>query len=320
MSTLLLTRSQVESLLNPPELLAALREGFISYSQGRGERAQRARSALPGPGTATVLFPGMSPAMPAYTVKVHAKFPAQVPAIRGVLCLHAAATGQLLAIMDATHLTAVRTGLSGALAAHVLARADASSVAVIGCGVQGRHQLASLAALRPLTRVRAYDLAFPVAERFSQEMGERLGIPVEPVRSIIQAVADAHLVLMATWAKAPLLTPGMLAPGTHVTALGADEPGKVELSEGVIRCSLFFCDDRKFAAEMGALAAVGLTQEFVAAELGEVLAGAHPGRTAQEQITVYGGVGLAFQDAVCAWSAYQRAIRQSIGTVIDFLA
>ncbi len=135
MRTLLLTRSETEVLLEPAELLADLRAAFRAYSLDRGVRAQRVRSALPGPGTATVLFPGIAADIPAYTVKVHAKFPEQQPAIRGVLCLCDSQTGELLAVMDSTHLTAVRTGLCSALATDVLARRDARSVAVIGAGV-----------------------------------------------------------------------------------------------------------------------------------------------------------------------------------------
>src|SRR5207245_10959709 len=102
-----------------------------------------------GPGRS----PGVRPDCPACTAKSHAKAPAETPAIRGVLCLHDAQTGSLLAVMDSTHLTAVRTGLSGALAAHVLARPDADVVAVVGAGVQGTHHLRSLASLRPLRPV-----------------------------------------------------------------------------------------------------------------------------------------------------------------------
>ena len=137
MSTLLLTRSEIETLLDPITLLAGLRRAFVAYSTDSAGRAHRVRSQLPGPGTATVLFPGTTPGVPAYTVKVHAKFPAQSPAIRGVLCLHDVETGSLLAVMDSTHLTAVRTGLAGALAADVLANASADTAAVIGAGVQG---------------------------------------------------------------------------------------------------------------------------------------------------------------------------------------
>jgi ornithine cyclodeaminase/alanine dehydrogenase-like protein (mu-crystallin family) len=273
MPTLLIRRSDVQRLLNPADVLPRLRDGFIAYSQGALGRAKRVRSDLPGPGTATVLFPGSVPGFPLYSVKVHAKFPAQRPAIRGVLCLHSSETGELLAIMDSTLLTGIRTGLSGALAAHVLARPQAASVAVIGCGEQGRHQLTALATLRPINTVVVYDVVEEVARRYSEEMAQSLQLSIEPVGSPAQALEGADIALVATWARTPIITNSMVRPGTHVTTLGADEPSKAEVSRDLIEASKFFCDDRALACEMGALGGVGLPITAVAAELGEVLAG-----------------------------------------------
>jgi ornithine cyclodeaminase/alanine dehydrogenase-like protein (mu-crystallin family) len=320
MRTLLLTRSEVAGLLDPAALVPALRRAFVSYSANPDERARRVRSGLPGPGTAAVLFPGVVPGVPAYTVKVHAKFPDEHPTIRGVLCLHATETGELLSVMDSTHLTAVRTGLAGALGAHVLACPDADTAAVLGAGVQGTHQLRSLAALRPLRRAWAYDVVPARAAAFARAMTEELGVPVASAVSVAAAVREAGIVLAATWARKPFILPGMLAPGSHVTTLGADEPGKAEVAAQVILAALFVCDDRALAVEMGALGGVGLGPDAVGAELGDVLGGAHPGRTSPEQVTVYGGVGLAFQDAVAAWAVYEAAQARGGGREVDFLA
>jgi ornithine cyclodeaminase len=319
-NTLLLTRSDVAALLDPTALVPALRRAFIAYSADRNARARRVRSPLLGPGTATVLFPGVAPDVPAYTVKVHAKFPREQPAIRGVLCLHAVETGDLLAVMDSTHLTAVRTGLAGALAADVLARRDADTVAVVGAGVQGTQQLRSLAALRSLRQAWVYDVAPEQTTAFAYSMSEELGIPVEPATSLAAALHDAGIGLAATWSYDAFILPGMLAPGTHVTTLGPDEPGKAEVDADVIRAALFVCDDRQLAVEMGALGGVGLGADAVGAELGEVLGGTHPGRTSPVQVTVYGGVGLAFQDAVAAWAVYTAARSRGVGRETDFLA
>jgi ornithine cyclodeaminase len=301
-------------------LVPALRAAFVAYSSEPSARALRVRAALPGPGSATVLFPGVAAGMPAYTVKVHAKFPAEDPAIRGVVCLHAAATGELLAVMDSAHLTAVRTGAAGALAAHVLARADADVVAVVGAGVQGRQQLRVLAALRPIRRVLVYDEVPARAEAYAREMTGALGVAVEASSTLDDALGPAGIVLAATWSRTPFLHRGNLAPGTHVTTLGPDEPGKAEVAADVITNGLFVCDDRALAVEMGALAGVGLGAAAVGAELGELLAGRHPGRTSPHEITVYGGVGLAFQDAVAAWTVYEAARAAGRGRAIDFLA
>jgi ornithine cyclodeaminase len=320
MRTLLLTRSETAALLDPPSIVPALRDAFVAYSAGTRERARRVRARLEGPGTSTVLFPGTAPGVPAYTVKVHAKFPGEEPAIRGVLCLHAAESGALLAVMDSTHLTAVRTGLAGALAAHVLGRPGGSDVAVIGAGVQGSQQLRSLASLRPLGRARVYDVLPARSEAFARTFEGELGLPITVAASVEDAVRDADLVLSATWAREPFLRAGMLRPGSHVTTLGPDEPGKAEVAAEVIRSALFVCDDRELAVEMGALGGVGLGGEAVAAELGEVLGGLHPGRTEPAQITVFGGVGLAFQDAVAAWAIYRAAQQAKVGREVDFLA
>jgi ornithine cyclodeaminase len=317
-STLLLTRSDVEHLLDSAALIEDLRAGFVAYSASTTERALRVRATLPQGGTATVLFPGTLPGLSVYTVKVHAKFPGQTPAIRGVLCLHDLHTGVLLAVMDSTHLTAIRTGIAGALAADVLARHDAETVAVVGAGVQGTFQLRALARMRTIRRVWVYDLVPDRATTFADRMTTELDIPVRASPTASDAARHADVILAATWARTPFIEHDMLAPGAHVTTLGPDEPGKAEVSADVIRRSLFVCDDRDLAVELGALRGVGLGAEAVGAELGDVLAGRHPGRESSEQITVYGGVGLAFQDAVAACHVYEKA-RKSSGRRIDFL-
>jgi len=319
--TILLTRTDVEHMLDATALVEEMRAGFVAYSATRGERALRARSTLPqAAGTATVLFPGTLPGLSMYTVKVHAKFPGQTPSIRGVLCLHDMQTGALLAVMDSTYLTAMRTGVAGALAADVLARRDADVVAVVGAGVQGTFQLRALARMRPIRQVWVHDLVHESAVAFASRMTSELDIPVHASNSISEAVRRAGVILTATWAKTPFIEHGMLSPGTHVTTLGPDEPGKAEVSADVIRTSLIVCDDRDLAVELGALRGVGLGPEAVGAELGEVLAGRHKGRESSQQITVYGGVGLAFQDAIAACQVYEKAKDLQVGRKLDFLA
>lgn len=176
MKTILLTRSEVEPLLHLPALLPQMRQAFQAYSLTRSIAAQRVRSPLPGhsASTAMLLFPGLLPDIPAYTVKVHAKFPTRRPAITGVLLLHELQTGDLLALMDSTTITAVRTGLAGAVAADVLARPNASRVALIGAGVQGRWQLRALSLVRQLSQVLIYDIVAERAETFACAMEEVL--------------------------------------------------------------------------------------------------------------------------------------------------
>jgi ornithine cyclodeaminase/alanine dehydrogenase-like protein (mu-crystallin family) len=261
------------------ELTAALR---APISPG-----QRVRVPVTADVTAMILVPGLAPDIPAYTVKVHAKNPRRSPAITGVICLHDLASGDLLALIDSAGLTALRTGLGGALGAHVLARPEARTVTVIGAGAQGRTQLEALAALRPIDSVQVRDTN-PVAERKFVAWAEELGI---------DAGGAGEIVLMATWSREPVLH--QVAPGTHVTSLGADEPGKAELAPKLLNEALVVVDDPELA--------------HVAADttIGAVLRGEHPGRTRADQVTVYSPAGLPMQDLVIAWHVYRNACRKS---------
>ncbi|WPB77949.1 ornithine cyclodeaminase family protein [Archangium violaceum] len=320
MSTLLLARSDVVRHMEALTLLSEMREAFRADAEHRTAEPQRARAPLHDKGSALVVFPGTLPGIPAYTVKVHAKFPGRSPAIQGVVQLHDLETGALLAMLDSGHLTALRTGVVGALAADVLARQDASRVALIGAGAQASMQLKSLRLVRSLNHVRVFDVDTARAVEFSTRMYHALNLPVRPAMSVEEAVEDADIVITTTPSREPFLFPGMLRGGAHVTALGADEPGKAELSAGLLRQSTFFCDHRALNVAMGAPAGVGLGEDIIHAELGEVLAGGKSGRTDAGQVTLFGSVGLPFQDLVAAWHVYQGARHDDSVRRVDFSA
>ncbi|MFB1484275.1 ornithine cyclodeaminase family protein [Corallococcus sp. RDP092CA] len=320
MRTLLLNRSAVARNLQALLLLDDLREAFRTDALARTVAPQRVRAPLHSFGTAMVLFPGCVPGIPAYTVKAHAQFPGQQPAIQGVVQLYDLVTGGLLAVMDAGHLTAVRTAVAGALAADVLARPDATRVAVIGAGRQGVLQLKQLRLVRTLSQVRVYDTNLAHANAYASRMYQELNLPVRVETSVADAVADADIVVTATWSREPFLRAGMVRPGTHITALGADEPGKAELSRDLLERALLVCDHRGLGVSTGAAGAVGLTESAIHAELGEVLAGLKPGRASQDQVTVFAGVGLPFQDLAAAWHVYQAATGDADVPTLDFNA
>ncbi|MBI1743920.1 ornithine cyclodeaminase family protein [Candidatus Acetothermia bacterium] len=319
MQTLLLTRSEVAQLLDPMALLPELRKAFENYSRERTGPAQKVRALLPAPGNAHILVPGLAPGIPAYSVKVNAKYPNERPAIRGILHLHDLQTGTLLALMDATYITAARTGLTGVLATDLLARKDARSVAIIGAGVQGEFHLRYLALLRSLQRASVYDIVPERAAAFAVRMSSELRFPVVAHESLQVAVKDADIIITATWAEKSFLIPEMAKKGTHLTTVGPDEPGKCEIDASLIKQSLFVCDDRELAVQIGAIGGAGLGPEAIHAELGEVLAGTKLGRTHPEQITIFGSVGLPFQDLVAAWQVYRAAQEKNIGRRLDFL-
>jgi len=282
---------------------------MCAYSSDSSIRARRTHSPIPGrtPHSVMIVFPGLVPGIPAYTVKINAKLPASTPSVQGLISLHDLDSGALLAVMDSIAITAIRTALVGALAAQALARAKIDTVAVIGAGVQGREQLRALRLVRSFRTVRVYD-AFPErAVALAADLRGELEADLEIAPSVKGAVEDADVVITATWAKAPFLTHEMIAPGTHITAVGADEPGKAELDRGLISHSKFVCDDPDLAVDMGALAGVGLGREAIHGSLGDVLSGVRPGRATDRDITVFGSVGLPCQDLPAAWMAYQKA-------------
>lgn len=297
--------------MEPAHCVEALRQGF-SDAEGATVPGQRVRTELPFPGTATALIPGVLPGVPAYTVKVNAKFPGARPALRGVICLHSGTDGELLALLDSATVTAWRTGLAAALGTHVLA-ASAQVVGVIGAGAQAELMVRGLRALRHDRALVVHDTDGERATAFAARHGGRvLGCARE-----VAAVADT--VLLATWSRAPLLGLSDTREGQHFTSLGADEPGKQELAADLLRAALLVVDDRELAAGMGALAAAGLPATAADTTLGDVLRGAHPGRVSPEARTVYAPVGLPWQDLALAWVAYRAAERGNVGRRVDLL-
>ncbi|MGW7792296.1 NAD(P)-binding domain-containing protein, partial [Streptomyces tricolor] len=242
--TRVLTRSDLEAVLEPAACLAALRDGFRT-ADAVTVPGRRVRTDLPFPGTATALIPGLLPGVDAYTVKVNAKFPGARPALRGVICLHAGADGELLALLDSATVTAWRTGLAAALGTGLLAPADYDVLGVIGAGAQAESTLRGLTSERRPRDLVVHDTDPGRAAAFAARHGGR-------VLGSARAVADAaDVVLLATWSRAPLLALADTRAGQHLTSLGTDEPGKRELAADLLDAALLVVDDRELAARTG---------------------------------------------------------------------
>jgi ornithine cyclodeaminase len=320
MSTLLLSRTDVLHSMEALSLLEEMRAAFRVDAERRLSEPQLLRSSSPGQATLDVSFPGTLSGLAASTVKVMTRASGPTASRQGVVHLHELETGALLAIMDAGHLTALRTGVVGALAADVLARPDSSRVALLGAGPSASMQLKSLRLVRSLQHVRVYDEQVALSVDFAARMYQALNLPVRPAMSVEEAVEDADIVVISMAAREPFLLPGMLRGGTHVTVLDADAPESVAISAGLLRQSTFFCDHRELNARQGAPARVGLGADVIHAELGEVLTGRKPGRVDANQVTLFGSVGLPFQDLVAAWHVYQGVRDDDSVRRMDFSA
>ncbi|MFJ6386100.1 ornithine cyclodeaminase family protein [Streptomyces sp. NPDC091972] len=303
--TLLLTRGDLETVLEPATCLDVLRDGFRD-ADTESIAGQRVRTDLPFPGTATALIPGLLPGVPAYTVKVNAKFPGARPALRGVICLHSGTDGELLALLDSATVTAWRTGLAAALGTHLLA-GSGETVGVVGAGAQAELMVRGLGVLRPRGALVVHDTSADRAAEFAERHGGRV------LSSAAEVAGAAVIVLSATWSREPLLHLHETRPGQHFTSLGVDEPGKAELAADLLEAALLVVDDRELVSDVGVLRRPDAT-------LGEIVRSEHPGRAAGTDRTVYAPVGLPWQDLALAWAAYGRADREGIGRRVDLLA
>ncbi|MFJ9084636.1 ornithine cyclodeaminase family protein [Streptomyces sp. NPDC102384] len=317
--TRVLARADLLKLLEPRRCIEVLAAGFRATAHGGAGGARRVVAELPFPGTATALIPGTLPGVPAYTVKVNAKFPGAAPALRGVVCLHGGADGELLALMDSATVTSWRTGLAAALGTHTLAPPDARTVGVVGAGAQAELMVRGLRALRDLDALVVQDVDADRARAFAARHGGRALPTPEAV------AAEADIVLLATWSRTPLLDLADARPAQHFTTLGADEPGKLELSPGLLRAARLVVDDRELADGSGVLGSLrtdgpeGADEVSGVLTLGEILT-----RAARlphsDAPTVYAPVGLPWQDLALAWEAYGVAERDGVGGEVDLLA
>lgn len=237
---------------------------------------------------------------------------------QSVILLYDPETGRPLAAVDGNYLTIVRTGAAGALAARMLARPESRVAAVIGSGAQGEIQLRALREVLPIEEVRCCDSDRGSADLLAASAKSR-GMRARAMDSIRGAVDGADVVVTATPSFEPLLTYDQIVPGTHINAMGADTRGKQELDPAIVAGCRLVVDYLPQAREIGESQHAfrkGMI-DGVHAELGEILAGKKPGRTAADQITVFDATGIALQDLAVAALAYRGALNDGSGVRVD---
>lgn len=236
-----------------------------------------------------------------------------LPSITGVVVVADSKHGIPLAVMDASIITAYRTGAVAGVAARYLARKDSEKAAIFGAGVQGRTQLLALAEVLRLETVNVYDVVQASAEKFASEMSAKTGIEVRVSKSVEEALRDVDVVSTATPSRTPYIMLEMLSKGVHITTVGSDHKGKQELENRIYDAAKVVVDKREVALEKDYL-----KPHHIYAELGEVVAGIKPGRTSSEEITIMDSSGLGIQDAAAGLAAYSLAKKKKIGTVVEF--
>jgi alanine dehydrogenase len=234
-----------------------------------------------------------------------------------------AETGEPLAVLDGAAMNPLKTGAVGAVGVDALAREDASTLAVIGSGTQARGQLRAVTTVRDFETVWVYSPTKEHRESFAAAMNDEVDASVAAVASSAAAVEAADVVVTATNASEPVFDGDLLDPGAHVTAMGQYNPNKRELDHATVERSTYVLDLRARATRdagsfLHALDAGAVTEDHVHGELGEVVVGDVPGRTDDDEITVFDSGGTAIETVAGAHLLYERAVEADLGESVDF--
>lgn len=326
MKILILNHDEVVRLLTMGECIGLMREALMRLAEGEVYQPLRTIVRPPGAKGVMGLMPSyVSGEQAAYGLKTVCVFP-ENPAIgkdahQGAVLLFSAQTGELLALMNASAITAIRTAAVSGVATDLLARKDARSLAIVGAGVQARTHLAAMSHVRSIERCRVVSRTIEHAKQFAEEMS--VPFPVEAVATVEEALDGADLIATVTNAKEPVVTREWVANGAHLNVVGSSTPHGREVDTATIAASSLFVDRREstineagdylFAAREGAIG-----PDHIRAELGEVLTGQKPGRTSPDEITLFKSLGLAIEDLAAAGYLYRKAKELNAGAWFEF--
>ena len=244
---------------------------------------------------------------------------------QGTVLLFDTENGRLLAIVDATTVTSIRTAAASAVATKLLAREEAKDLAILGSGTQASMHLDSMSRVRKIGRVRVWSRRYERAKAFAESASSRMKPTAEAFATVKEAVSGADIICTATSATAPILEGRWLSPGCHVNAIGASVPPFRELdTEAVVKSKLYTdrreslfneADDFRIPKKEGAI-----DDSHLVGEIGEVLIGKVHGRTSSDEITLFKSLGLAVEDLAAAHHIYSEAQKSGSGTWVEFTA
>ncbi|MEN3359409.1 MAG: hypothetical protein V7637_3391 [Mycobacteriales bacterium] len=318
---LILSGAEVEALLDPADLVDALASAHAELSAGTASMPARIAAAVPDRGGLLAAMPAYLPSSRTLAVKLVTVFPAnrEVPTHQAVVCCFDGDTGQPVAIMEGTYLTAARTAAGSALATRLLARPGSRRAAIIGTGVQARAHAHALDRAGGLAQLMIAGRDPARARTLVAELGATLRAAVCPVDSVAEAVRNADVVCATTHAAAPILRREWLPPGCHVNSVGYNITGQGELDADTITTAAVLAVESRAVTlappPAGAVELRGVDRPVV--EIGELVTGAAPGRLDRDDLTVYKSVGVAIQDAAAAALVLAAAHRHGAGRTVE---
>jgi ornithine cyclodeaminase len=309
---LVLSRAEIRGLLDIDALVDALADAMADLSSGRASAPDRIAAWVGERDALLAAMPGYVPSRHALVSKLVTLFPqnagTSIATHQAVIVVFDPGTGSALAFLEGTEITAARTAAGSALSVRLLAREDASVLAVIGTGVQARSHARAVVRVRPISEVRIAGRDPGRADALASELRAELGPRIRAVGSYSEGMYGADIVCATTHAVEPVVRKQWLSPGTHVTSVGYNPAGR-ELDDDTVIGSLVCVESRRAALAPLPAGSNDLLQpieggkispDHIHAELGELVSGAKPGRTSADQITLYKSVGVAVQDAAAA--------------------
>ena len=328
MKVLILDRAQIRELLPMAACIELMSDALSALA--RDEVHQPLRTIIRPPNARGLL--GLMSAyrggdQGAFGLKAICVFPENPlqgkDAHQGAVMLFSRETGELVALMNASEITAIRTAAVSGVATRLLAREDANELAIIGAGVQARTHLAALACVRSLKRVRVAARNVEHAQRLVDEMQPNVRFSIEAVPTNEEAVRGADVVVTATSSLEPVLKREWISPGAHINAIGTHSPNSREIDSATMAAARIFVDRRESALNESGdylLAAKEgvIGPDNIAGEIGELLIGTKSGRTSATEITLFKSLGLAIEDVACAEYLYQNAKAQNVGCWVEF--
>ena len=323
---LILNQADVERLLPMSACIDVMAATLSALARGETVLPLRTIIRLPDESGAFAVMPGYLGNPKTIGAKVITVFPGNhgtaYDSHQGAVLLFDSTNGSLSAVLDATPITATRTAAVSAVATRALAKDDASTLAIIGAGVQGHAHLEAMCAVRPIKSLRVVSRDQSHAERLALAGRERFGLDAVVVPSGEQAVRGADIVCTATSSTNPVLFGEWLTPGAHINAVGTSQPTAREIDSATVVRSRLYVDRRESALNepgdlLAPLRAGEIGPEHIVGEIGEVLIGRAPGRGSAAEITLFKSLGLAIEDLAAAAYVLCEAERTGAGTRVE---
>jgi alanine dehydrogenase len=306
MSTLVLDRKAITTLITMPDVITIVEEAFRMWGEGKGNMPPKAYLTVDKGD-----FRAMPAALPGSAgmkwVNAHPQNRTNnLPSVMAILIYNDPETGYPLAIMDATGITASRTGAAAAIASKYLARTDTRTLGIIGAGSQAYTQILAHIEIFGLDRINVYDLSEAAVDNLKNSL------PDVPIKSTsIEKAVHSDILCTLTPSRQPVVKREWILPGTHINAVGADAEGKQELESSVLNEAKVVVDDIRQAASGGEINVPiregSYSIDKVHGVLAELVLGKKKGRISREEITIFDSTGIAIEDIAVAGFLYDKA-------------